>query len=202
MPFIPVPSAAMVELLYTLDGQKVENTLYFRQAEAWDATELAALCAQVAAWWSANIAPIQTTETLLRAIKATSLESDTAPAIELPVGDSGGVSAETVASNVTLSVKFLTAGRGRSSRGRNYFIGLPQTAVAQNEVSLVTVGQILDAYNTLLDPEVITEGAWSVVSRFEDNAPRDPGIAQLVTAVAVTDNIVDSQRRRLPGRGT
>jgi len=48
---------------------------------------------------------------------------------------------------------------------------------------------------------------WVVVSRYsgtdvnDDPVPRVTGIATLVSNVLFTNNTVDSQRRRLPGRG-
>jgi len=42
---------------------------------------------------------------------------------------------------------------------------------------------------------------WVVVSRFHDNAPRTAGVVSFINAATVVDATVDSQRRRLPGRG-
>jgi hypothetical protein len=202
MPFIPVPSTAMVELFYTQDGQKMENTLYFGQAEAYDAAELTTLATEVRDWAIEFLLPQMASAVVMTGVKATSLESDTAPAIEITGGGPGGVAGAALPNNVALVVKFLTAARGRSGRGRNYFPGLTEANVVANTVDASVANAIVDAYEQLLEAGTITEGAWVVVSRFEDLAPRDPGISQLVTSVALTDRIVDSQRRRLPGRGT
>lgn len=204
MPFIPVLSTAMVELFMRLDGQRIENTLYFRKADAYEAEDLATLASDVVNWYTDSVLPNLSSDLSLVAVKATSLESATAPAIEFTSGlpQSGGSGDASVSNNVTLVVKFLTAGRGRSSRGRNYVPGLPITQVAQNTVNSTRAGLILDGYTALLDVGVITEGIHSVVSRFEDGDPREFGIAQHVTGYGLTDFTVDSQRRRLPGRGS
>lgn len=193
----------MVELFYTQDDQQLENTLYFENENPWSLAGLEQLCIDVRTWWDDNMSPITTNQVTLRGVKATSLESDTAPAFELPASLVGGLSQPAEPNSVTLAIKFLTGGRGRSSRGRNYIVGLHVDAVSNNEVNPVHAAQYIDAYNLLREPTVITNGAVHVVvSRFEDGAPRSPGIAQPVTGVSFTDFIVDSQRRRLPGRGT
>lgn len=202
MPFIPVPNVAMVELFYRQDDQSLENTLYFENENPWSITGLEQLCVEITSWWGTSYAPITTNQVSLVTVKATSLESDTAPAFERPTLIAGGLAQPAEPNSVTLAIKFLTGGRGRSSRGRNYIVGLHVDAVTNNEVNPVHAAQYLDAYLELLDVTVITNGVWVVVSRFTDNAPRVTGIAQPVTGVAFTDFIVDSQRRRLPGRGS
>lgn len=202
MPFVPVPSTAMVELFFRWDNQRVENTLYFRQAEAYGEAELTTLANEVIAWATAEYLTLISNQVTLIGVKATSLESDTAPAIEVSANVVGAAPSPALPNNNSLAVKFLTAGRGRSSRGRNYWVGLTENDVANNTVHPAVVAAIIAAYQALLDPPTITEGAWSVVSRFQNGVERNPGIAQLVTGVQVTDAIVDSQRRRLPGRGT
>jgi hypothetical protein len=194
----------MVELLMRLDGQRIENVLYFRQADSYDDTELLTLAGEVAAWYTDNILPHLSSALTLVAVKATSLESDTAPAVEVPVSGSpsGGSGDPPLPSNCALVVKFLTAGRGRSSRGRNYIPAIPKTQESSNDINPTVAASLLDGYDILRDVGVITEGAHSVVSRFLDGVERSPGIAQLVTGVTFTDLTLDSQRRRLPGRGT
>lgn len=201
MPFVPVPSAAMIELFWRQDNQRLENTLYFRQADSYDAAELLTLATEVLAWATSEIIPNVSNQVTLVGIKATSLESDSAPAIELPAAVVGAHTFPALPNNVTVALKFLTAGRGRSARGRNYIVGLTENDILNNTINSVVLQAWVDAYAELLTIGTITQGAWSVVSRFENGVERNPGIAQLVTGVAATDATVDSQRRRLPGRG-
>jgi hypothetical protein len=147
------------------------------------------------------MAPLTTNQVSLVGVKATSLESDTAPAFERPTLIPGDLAQAAEPNNVTLAIKFLTAGRGRSARGRNYIVGLHVDAVTNNEVSSAHAAQYVTAYDELRDTSVISVGTHVVVSRFLDGVERTEGIAQTVTGVTFTDFIVDSQRRRLPGRG-
>jgi hypothetical protein len=201
MPFIPVPNVAMVELLYTQDDQKMENTLYFENENPWSAIGLTTLAEEIIAWWTTNIRPNVSNTVTFRGVKATSLESETAPAVEVPSGLAGGGTSPAMPNNVTAAIKFLTALRGRSFRGRNYIVGLMDEAVSQNDLSTITAGNYSNGYLELLDTSVITNGIWVVVSRFTNGDPRTTGVSEPVTGVTFTDFTVDSQRRRLPGRG-
>lgn len=201
MPFVPFPTTVMAELLYTQDGQLMENTLYFDVGATPTQSNLEVLASELADWWDTNVRANVSNTVTLRAIRVTSLASDTSPVFELPVGLAGGGTSPAMPNNVTAAIKFLTGARGRSARGRNYLVGLMDEAVLGNTLHATTITNYLNAYDELRDGTVITTGTWVVASRFTNGAERTTGAVQEVTAVAFTDNIVDSQRRRLPGRG-
>jgi hypothetical protein len=112
------------------------------------------------------------------------------------------VNEDTLPNNVTWAIKFNTANRGRSGRGRNYIIGLTKPKVAANLLNPITAGQFVDGYLDLLTDLAASDWEWVVYSRFEDKVERTTGLAQPVVSVSFADLILDSQRRRLPGRGT
>jgi len=205
MAFVAIPQAAEAKLFFTYQGQRCMNVLGFRRPDAFDAAELTDLAADLVVWWSGNLQPISTDDLTLRAIVCTALDSEEAPSIEytttLPV--TGSLVEESLPNNVTLAIKFSTAERGRSGRGRNYLMGLQKDQEGANLINSTYANQFVDAYLQLLAEDVLPAGTqWAVLSRFADNAPRDPGVASLVTGVSLTDYVCDSQRRRLPGRGT
>lgn len=76
--------------------------------------------------------------------------------------------------------------------------------VVENEVALGAAEGIKDVYEMLtplggaFPPEF---AQWVVVSRYLNNVPRTVGTSTLVLEASYRDRIVDSQRRRLPGRG-
>lgn len=210
MPFIAVPSTAEVELIQVLDGQQIENTLYVAQSTAWDGPALNQLCDVVADWWTTNMAPLVSDQVTLITVEATSLESATAPVGANTTGTpSVGLGGPPVPNNCALAVSFRTALRGRSFRGRNFVAGLVEADVNRSHVDATLVGQIQDAYNAFLTAvsDAPVGGTWVVVSRFSgvDSSghpiPRGTGIATPVTSALVVDDVIDSQRRRLPGRG-
>jgi len=211
MPFVPVANTVEVELRFLLDGQHIENTLYFEIGIAPDPSNMTTLLNNVESWWIDNVAPLCSASLSLVELVATDLTTATGPQVTVaPVGgDPGGLGQPALPNNVTLSVSFRTANRGRSFRGRNYFPVLSEGQVTDNTVTAGVVTAIQDAYAAILTdvngglPPV----TWVVVSRFSgidsngDPIPRVAGISTPVTTVVIVDPIIDSQRRRLPGRG-
>ena len=106
--------------------------------------------------------------------------------------------------NVCLAIKKNTGGLGRSHRGRTYW---PITDIA----ALATGDTVQSAYaaavqGALLSFQADVEGivvgsAFGIVSYFLNKVLRTNGLFQRVTEWSLTDMVIDSQRRRLPGRG-
>jgi hypothetical protein len=194
----------MVELLYTQDNQQLENTLYFEGVAEWTAATLDQLALVMITWWVTNYGPNISSGLSFRGVKATSLESDTAPSIERAPATPqvGGNANPAMPQNVTAAIKFVTAQRGRSGRGRNYIAGLTEDNVTGNQLAVAAATAFENAYSALFDLTYPNDAQWVVVSRFEDNAPRTTGLTNAVIAATFVDLIIDSQRRRLPGRGT
>jgi hypothetical protein len=196
---------AEVELRYLWDGQRCENTLYFHNDDGWDLGALASLAGAVKDWAIGEILPLQSSTVSLVSVKAASLESETALAVEtssgLPVA--GSNNNPSLPNNVSLAIKFSTPFRGRSSRGRNYILGITEESVTANQVTSGFTAAYIAAYGELADAvaTAVSGTSWIVYSRFTDGAERVTGLAQPITDVSFTDNVIDSMRRRLPGRG-
>jgi len=204
MPFVPVPNTALFELRYTLHGQLIENTLWFEEALPWAAGSIAAQCQVLHDWAVEHLFPSLSTDISLREVFGTSMESDTAPTGSFVPGapPAGDVPTVALPGNVAFGITFRTGQRGRSYRGRNYIAGIPLSSQIGNQVSGAFATNMLGAYEQLtgLIPEML--GTWVVVSRFADGAPRLVGVTSPVVQAAAADLNLDSQRRRLTGRGT
>jgi len=203
MAFVPVTNVAMAEIRMIWDGQRVENTLYFLGGGAWNTTQLGTLAFDLRGWWDSNIAPEISNTVSLSEVYITDLSTATSPTMQAPGGPSyaGGLTGPTLPNSVSLAVSFRTAGRGRSSRGRNFAVGLTESQVVGNEVVGTAIDALIDAYEVLLNLPLPNTAEWVVVSRFTNGAPRASGVAAPVTDVVIVDPVVDTQRRRLPGRG-
>jgi hypothetical protein len=204
MPFIPVDNVIEAELRMRLDGQRIENTLYFYKVTGWSAADVPVVFNALLVWWNTYYSVPVSSQLSLNEIKITDLSSETGFAFEIPTptpkptGDSADPSAP---NNVALCVSFRTASRGRSARGRNYVPGIPKTAITANTVDTVTTTAIAAAYNQLLTVADTLGADWCVVSRRHNNDWRPAGVVSLINAATLVDSTVDSQRRRLPGRG-
>lgn len=204
MAFIPAENTAKVEIRMTQDGQKVENTLYFRHdTGAISSAEREALGNWIEAWWNDEIRPLQTNEVTFREVYVTDMSSamsGTSSVSDLN-GTPGAQGTPSEPNNVTVTISFRTDFRGRSARGRNYAIGLTTADVTANQVAQVTLDAWVDAYELLLTLPGLDNWTWVVASFYTNNAPRVEALLLPVTDVLVVDDVVDSQRRRLPGRG-
>lgn len=202
MDFVPAQFVMQVELVGTLHAQVVENTLYVRRSTGWNQTQwdiLASIVEQLANDLSASLSQ----QLAWTRVDGTDLTSQTAPTYSTVFANpiTGNLSSPALPGSVAFCVSFRTAGRGRSSRGRNYVPGLAEDQVTGNSLSLAVISGLLasySAFNAALPDESME---WGVLSRVSGGLPRSAGLFQPVTSVVATDINVDSQRRRLSGRG-
>lgn len=204
MAFVPAPNVLMCEARWTLLGQQVENVTYWQSDAGVFAGTAAVIAAEYQASWVANLAPLSGTDMSLRELYFTDLSSETAPTYTVvpgtPIVGTGGTA--TLPNSVSLVVSFRTEGRGRSSRGRNYLFGLTEGVVTGNTVSDTYANAALAFFDDWAAALGAGELAQVVVSRRTDGADRVTALVQPVTARVYTDQWIDAQRRRLPGRGS
>lgn len=203
MPFIPVPDTALVKIRALWDGQRVENTLYFtREVGSWNEALLTGLAAAIGTWWVTSMLPNLSAAYIMNSIFVQNLDVEFGEVAEdfSTSGEDGGQVSGSLPNNVSWVIKFLTGQSGRSFRGRNYIPGLTTAMVTGDYVALGFAEATKAAYEELLAP-LFADTAWTVVSRQQNLLPLAVGEATKVTSVGYTDLIVDSRRRRLPGRG-
>ena len=207
MAYQPVAATALVELVYQVGTTIQENTLYFRHAAtSWTPVELTTLGNEMAAWWEASIAPLASIDVSLVRVDVTDLSEQFGSKVVIPLDPAvtGEASTDRLPSNVSMAVTFTTGKRGRAFRGRNFVVGLVEGQVNDDQVNGSAVSLYLAAYNALLvgGSSQPTDATWVVVSRVVNQVVQMPtALTNPVLAAVVADDIVDSQRRRLPGRG-
>jgi hypothetical protein len=211
MPFVPVAQTALVELRMLCAGQHVENTIYALAPDPFDPSSLTSLANTVKAWWIAEMAPLLSDIVSLEEVVATDLTTATGGQVSISGDHELGTQIGGAAPNgSTFTVSFRTAERGRAFRGRNYIVGLPLEQLSDtNHVQSSWATDLITAYEALKTALVAADFIWVVVSRFHGvdtvtghPIPRAAGLITHVLSVLVTDFVIDSQRRRLPGRGT
>lgn len=212
MPFVPVPQTALVELQCLWRGQKVENTIWVHDDSGpLDAARVGEIATLTGAWFDSTYLTLISNEVeFLQALVTDESDPAGPTGTSGGGGDVGGAPTPSQANNVTLAISFRTAGRGRSSRGRNYIIGVPGTLVAGNDVDASFRTDMIAAYNTLNGSLAGSGFSHVVASRFlgftivdgkKVPTPRAEGITNTVLTYSFFDSVVDAQRRRLPGRG-
>jgi hypothetical protein len=203
MAFIPVPDCAQVEIVFSVESQIVENVRFYQGTDL-SGTSLAALVEAVNAAIRDQLLPllhsslslIRVVGQIIDAVDGIVYTSTTS----LPAA--GGAGGTSLPNNVAMCVSLRTAQAGRSFRGRNYICGIPSAQRSTNNLLESSfVSDVIDAWTTVGLAAVDDGWVPVVVSRFHDGAPRTTGVATEITSTIATDNIIDSQRRRLPGRG-
>jgi hypothetical protein len=201
MPFVPVVNAVEVTVKYLYRQQICENVLGFLDNDGLPTTDdLINLLSLLQGWLNDEYMPFLSDDVVGLALHARSLTTVSSPVADSAFTTTGGIAVPGDPNNVTLAVSFRTGIPGRSFRGRSYIIGVPSDQIAENTVSPTFLSNMLTAY-AALPPILGTMWSHAVLSRFTGGAPRVSGVASPVTSYLFTDNIVDSQRRRLPGRG-
>lgn len=204
MGFVPFQDTIRIEPVFLCGGQYVENVLHYICDATPDSTLANQLAALYVAWWDANRDVLFATGLSLQMVKWTILEDNDDPGglftEGLPLA--GLVSQDMMPNNVSVAVSLLTNNRGRSYRGRIYHVQLLRTQVEGNTLTVGALNNIKTAYeeimsfSTLVGPAVL-----GVASRVSGGVERVNGVITPVTSIKV-DPVIDSQRRRLPGRGT
>lgn len=201
--FIEVPGVIQLQAVYRVVGQTCENVFHCKHTGSIGATELFALTAVVRNWWHTVEKAAHEADVSLVKVMATDLTTQTSLGVEEPATSPStgtAVGSVTMPNNVTVAVKWLTGLRGRSFRGRTYHVGIRAIQTSGQEITTSMQTLLASNYTTLWTSLNATGDVMGVVSRFHDKAPRVTGVFTPITGLSI-DLTLDSQRRRLPGRG-
>jgi len=205
MPFIPTPDCLQVEMIFNWDNQIVENVFHYDMGGGFNAADADMVAAAIKTAWDTTLKAQTAATCSLTKFRMTDVTTQTGFATEYATGlpIAGTKVSASMPNSVSVTIKKATAKRGRSYRGRMFFIGLTEDNVTNNIINsglTTTFGNFFAA----IDSIAISAGGpaiLSVRSLYNGNAPRSEGILTPVTSF-ITDLVVDSQRRRLPGRGS
>jgi hypothetical protein len=202
--FIPCVNVAEVVFTWDLIAQNVVNTFHFQGSTSLNETFLENLVGELMANFIPDFTHCISANMGLASVAARDLTTPTSAFYDLHLNSAdivGTINSDSLPSNAALVVTNYTDTRGKNGRGRQYVGGLPLTrltnalTVASNEITdvLTAFGKLLVAANT-------ATMAWVVLSRYFNKAPRAAGVTYPIKAVQV-NSAIDSQRRRLYGRG-
>lgn len=211
--FIPCPGVAEFVLNMVLAGQQVKNIIHVKNSADWTSASLLAEAQAIQSAWATYILPYLSNELNFVGVTGKDLTTSmgvTADSATVP-GTNGARPGEASPGNVALAIAEKTGLAGRSARGRLFLAGIrDQDIVLGNLVAGFAAG-LLPAFNNF---QIAIEAGgllWGVLSKFSGYTqtppkykkvptPRAEGIFNHVVSILI-DSVVDSQRRRLPGRG-
>lgn len=203
MPFIPVLNGATMEMRYTWQGEQVESVVGLVIPTNYNMNAFATLAANVVADWNTIVKPVTHTSCALRELYFTDQQSDSGSTFTFSTGlpSPGAATGDSMPNNCSCAISFRTPFRGRSYRGRNYPPGLPEEYASNNRVTSAWQNAWLQFYAALFGRANDNSTPLGVISRYSGGLPRTQGQITPITAILYVDNVIDSQRRRLPGRG-
>lgn len=203
-PFIPAPNCASVELIYTNAGEVNENVFHVRKGSPFSLSDLQTLRGVVNSWDAATAAGGRASAATLTRIRTKALDTNSSPMEDyyLPTPRAGGIGVASTPLNVAFCCKLATGLAGRSYRGRWYWGNIPASFLADagNLAHASAVG-LTGFLNTLISNLNSAGYTMVVVSYYNNGAWRTTAVATPVTNAVAVDESIDSQRRRLRGRG-
>lgn len=201
--FIPAADVAKLVMKYLIFNQQVHNVHYFSRSGGYDASALNDLVQAAKDSWLANFITLMSGEVTLMDITATDMSVEDGATSTVTVNTActnAGAILQTIGN--TLAVKFLTGLSGRSFRGRMYVPALFAANVNDGIVDTTLAGIWVDAITAFFDDILADTADQHVIVSYQNDCEwRDNAVVTPVQAYNYTDRFLDSQRRRLTGRG-
>jgi hypothetical protein len=185
-----------VTIFGTRDTRQVLNTFHVANPAGWTLATMAALAVDTQSWINSAYKTLVSTPITWYLISVRLYNPSNPLAYDLsispPIAASQAGPAE--AGNVTATLSLRTGLAGRKYRGRMYVAAISENHVAQNDLLtsayVALAGTVTQAFLT----------AMNAGSRVAAIFHKATNTYTAVNGYAI-ENIVDSQRRRLPGRG-
>lgn len=210
MAFIPAENTARVTVVMTLHNSIVENVYHVNRGDAWDVGDLTDLANVFITWYNDEWAPISSADLQFQRVQVRDMTTEEAPGVEVafpPLSGGDVTLSGALPGNVTVAVKHVTGLTGRSRRGRTFITGMPNSSLVGNAINSGYQDAIQAAFTTLLASIATAGFGWVVASFYHGVEPLSgrpiPRLTALLTPIigVTVDPNVDSQRRRLTGRG-
>ena len=204
MAFQKVVDTVAIEIIYTSNGEFVQNSFYAKFPGVYALADLEDLAAgidlQVDGTWKAQqVAEAVYVRTEVRGL---AFENDII-AIDNTNNGPGVHLTAPLPNNVTLTIKKTSGLTGRSARGRTYWIGCPSGELNPANENLFKTTYVTDVVAAVdgIRAQTIVRVPWQpvLVSRFASGVQRSEGKTFPWIGSSNVDVTVDSQRGRLPG---
>lgn len=210
-PFIPAPNTVSVEFMFILANSSLaENVIHIEKGAPYTLAQIQTLRTNIGSYWDSNLKNMYLDNIQFNRIRIKALDTNIAPMEDYtwsPVkigGRSAGGAA--LPNSICCALKLSTGLAGRSNRGRIY---IPVTesgalqASFQNELDPTYASAIITIFTAFM-AQITTWDATAhmvVTSFMTGGAWRATAVNHQVIACTFVDRHIDSQRRRLTGRG-
>lgn len=203
--FVPAPQTAKVAIVGTSFGQTIVNTFWVTFSTAVTQAILDAIVAAAQTWWGSYMKPAMPSSYTLGTITATDQTTQNGPSSTVSVAQAGTSGSASMPNGMAVCVTERTALRGRSYRGRLYWGPLTSDMAASSDKNQITstaaanIGAYLLGFASAMSA-MATPGNHAVVSHFHNGIARASAVVTPIETYHA-DTFLDSQRRRLTGRG-
>jgi|SRR5215216_223440 len=202
--FIEAPGVVKAQIIFDASSQKVENVYHILSGAGVALADLDRIQGKLATWLTTNWKPNSSSgvSCALMVLNDESVENGVGKEYIINPAIVGSAAGGNLPLHNTVAIKWSTGLTGRSFRGRTYHVGLVPGHISGNQLSGGFAGTLGTMYNAL---KTTLSGGGTVdklvvVSRCNNNVWRSTAVVTEITGASVDIN-VDSQRRRLTGRG-
>lgn len=202
----PVPNNPLVckvAMIFAHDTRQVINTFHVARTTGWDNTSMTALATAVRNWWDTLYKAAVPASIALNQIQVRLYDPSNPLAVDMPVSPPilGTRPGTQEAGNVSLTMSERTGKAGRAHRGRMYVAGVSETDVTTDDrIGSALAVLVANAIANLVFGALPAGDLLAVFHRPRD-VPHPLNNLYTIVNTYVVENIIDSQRRRLPGRG-
>lgn len=202
MTFVSADKTVKVDVIYVLDSQRCIMTSHWKKPTTVTEENLQDMADTMGTWWAANVLPFQSNVPVLQRVEVFDLSYYGAPMrSSADILTAGGVSSASVPNGSAVCITKRTDLRGRSYRGRMYLPGWPTTKVdSPTTINGAWLAELVGNFADWLVPSLFEGFTAGVLSYFFNGAQRSTPEFTPISAISA-DTSIDSQRRRLLGRG-
>lgn len=199
--FIPVPATVRVQLIYTLNSQRMENVFHVISGGGMLVADLDRIEAVFAAWWTATgrNQVNNNVSLVLMVLDALNVESGLHKEYTSGWTVAGALATGLCVGQNALTVKLSTAFSGRSFRGRIFWTGIGANDIVSGLVTAARRDATVTAIGTLRTNLTAGGDTLAVVSYCHLGAWRATGVATAVSGQSAKTTLTQQKRRRVAG---
>lgn len=200
-----IENVAEVGILYLQQDQQTENVIHCYNPNGWNITKAEALRDAIEAWCIAEWCPVLPNSTQAVGIRFVDLTSLAGYAATLPFdANHAGTGGASGTNNTTFCLSKIIAERYKGGHPRLYQPGVTIADVSNSRYTVAEANGIRAALDGLITAVGAVDGGdvvYGVLRTTGLGATHDAPRFAIVNGHRYADLVVDSQRRRLPGRG-